>query len=94
MGVRVAFLPEGSGAAQAAAEGPRGVLIPAEAVMDDAGTAVVFVLKGETVERRAVKLGESRGSQVQVLAGLSGGEQVALGELAKLADGARVEVTQ
>ena len=70
------------------------MLIPAEAVKDEAGTAVVFVLKGETVERRAVKLGESRGAQVQVIAGLSGGEQVALGELAKLSDGARIELTE
>ncbi len=92
MGVRVAFLPEADAAAQA--EAPSGVLIPAEAVKDENGTSVVFVLKGETVERRAVKLGQSRGSNVQVVAGLSGGEQVALGELAKLSDGARVEITQ
>jgi RND family efflux transporter MFP subunit len=96
MGVRVAFLPEEKksegGAPQA--EAPKGVLIPAEAVKDDNGTPVVFVLKGETVERRAVKLGDSRGSQVQVLAGLNSGEQVALGELAKLADGTKIEITE
>jgi RND family efflux transporter MFP subunit len=90
MGVRVSFLPEEDATPQA--EGPRGVLVPAEAVKDESGTSVVFVLKGETVERRAVKLGDARGSQVQVLAGLSGGERVAVGELAKLADGVRVKV--
>jgi RND family efflux transporter MFP subunit len=92
MGVRVAFLPEGE--APAAAEGPPAVLIPAEAVKDDNGTSVVFVLKGEVVERRAVKLGAARGGQVQVLAGLSAGESVAIGDLALLADGTKVEVTQ
>jgi len=92
MGVRVSFLPEDKGAAQA--EGPRGVLIPAEAVKNEAGTSVVFVLQGETVERRAVKLGDARGAQVQVLAGLSGGERVALGDLAKLSDGARIEIIE
>ncbi len=92
MGVRVAFLTEGEAAP--AAEGPVGVLIPAEAVKDESGTSVVFVLKGETVERRAVKLGESRGSNVQVVAGLSAGEQVALGELARLGDGVKVEIQQ
>ena len=92
MGVRVAFLPEDRAQDAAQAEGPRGVLIPAEAVKDEAGTSVVFVIRGETVERRAVKLGDARGNQVQVVAGLSGGEQVALGELAKLADGARIEI--
>jgi len=92
MGVRVAFLPEGQ--APAAAEAPAGVLVPAEAVKDDNGTSIVFVLKGETVERRAVKLGAARGSQVQVLAGLDAGEQVALGDLAQLADGTRIEIQQ
>jgi RND family efflux transporter MFP subunit len=92
MGVRVAFLPEGE--APAAADAPAGVLIPAEAVKDEAGTDVVFVLKGEVVERRAVKLGVARGGQVQVLAGVDAGESVALGELARLADGMRVEVRQ
>jgi len=89
MGVRVSFLPEEQ---PGQAEGPRGVLIPAEAVKDESGTSVVFVLKGETVERRAVKLGPARGAQAQVIAGLSAGEQVALGDLAKLSDGARVEI--
>jgi RND family efflux transporter MFP subunit len=93
MGVRVAFRPEGE-AAQPAAAGPPALLVPVEAVKDDNGTSVVFVLKGETVERRAVKLGESRGGQVQVLAGLSAGEQVALGDLAQLADGTKIEVQQ
>jgi RND family efflux transporter MFP subunit len=92
MGVRVAFLPEADKAAPA--DAPVGVLIPAEAVKDESGTSVVFVLKGETVERRAVKLGASRGGQVQVLAGLSAGDQVALGDLALLADGTRVEIQQ
>jgi RND family efflux transporter MFP subunit len=90
MGVRVAFLPEGEAAA--AADAPAGVLVPAEAVKDEAGTSVVFVLKGEAVERRAVKLGAARGGQVQVLAGLGAGEQVAIGDLAQLADGAKVEI--
>jgi len=92
MGVRVAFLPEAEAGAQA--EAPSGVLIPAEAVKDENGTTVVFVLKGETVERRAVKLGASRGGQVQVLAGVSAGDQVALGDLAQLADGTRIEIQQ
>ena len=90
MGVRVAFLTE----QQEAAEAPQGVFIPREAVKDDNGTSVVFVAKGETVERRAVTLGASRGKQVQVIAGLASGEQVALGDLAALADGARVEIRQ
>jgi HlyD family secretion protein len=92
MGVRVAFLPEEEAAATAAA--PQGVMVPAEAIKDENGTKVVFVIAGEKVERRAVGVGPTRGAQVQVVAGLSGGERVAVGDLAQLADGARIEVVQ
>ncbi|MBI2383600.1 MAG: efflux RND transporter periplasmic adaptor subunit [Gammaproteobacteria bacterium] len=88
MGVRVAFL----GAETAPAAAGKGVLVPAEAVTSRDGKDVVFVLKGETVERRAVALGPAQAGGVQVLAGLSAGEQVAVGELARLADGARVAI--
>ncbi len=89
MGVRVSFLTDDK---QTQAEAPKGVFIPAEAVKDDGGAKVVFVVKGETVERRAITLGATRGGDVQVLAGLSSGEQVVLGDLQKLADGTRIEV--
>lgn len=93
MGVRVSFLPDAPGEGTAA-EAPRGVLIPAEAVRDDGGAQVVFVIGDGVVERRAVGLGGERGGQVQVIAGLAAGERVALGDLGQLADGARVEVTE
>jgi HlyD family secretion protein len=93
MGVRVSFLPEEQAGA-AAAEAPAGVLVPAAAVKDDNGTQVVFVVTGDTVERRAVGVGATRGGQVQVVAGLAGGERVAVGDLARLADGTRIEITQ
>jgi len=93
MGVRVSFLPEDTGEA-AAAEAPKGVLVPAEAVKDEGGTKVVFVIAGDRVERRAIGVGGERGGQVQVVAGLSGGERVALGDLSKLADGTRIEIQE
>jgi RND family efflux transporter MFP subunit len=93
MGVRVAFLPEDKGEAAATAA-TQGVLVPAEAIKDENGTKVVFVIRDETVERRAVGVGPARGGQVQVVAGLSTGERVALGDLAQLKDGARIEITQ
>ena len=90
MGVRVSFLPED----KPQAEAPRGVYIPAEAVRDDGGTKIVFVVRNEVVERRAVTLGATRGTDVQVLGGLAGGDVVAVGELEKLTDGAKVEVAK
>ena len=93
MGVRVAFLPEDKGG-DAAAPVAQGVLVPAETIKDEQGTKVVFVIREDTVERRAVGVGPARGGQVQVTAGLAAGERVALGDLAQLKDGARIEVTQ
>lgn len=93
MGVRVSFLPE-EPTGEAAAAAPRGVLVPAEAIKDENGTKVVFVVVDDKVERRAVGVGATRGTQVQVIAGLGAGDRVALGDLGQLADGARVEVTQ
>lgn len=93
MGVRVSFLTEQK-AEETGPAAPKGVLVPAEAVKDDNGTPVVYVIQGDTVERRAVNLGAARGVQVQVLAGLSGGERLAVGDLAKLADGTRIEVQE
>jgi RND family efflux transporter MFP subunit len=94
MGVRVSFLPEEK-TGEAAAEAPKGVLIPAEAIKDDNGTKVVFVVKGDnTVERRAIGVGPTRGQQVQVNAGLAAGDRVAIGDMSKLADGIRIEVQQ
>lgn len=55
---------------------PRPV-IPASAVVDDAGRPVVFVQReGETFDRRAVTLGPRAGDLIQVVDGLEAGERV------------------
>lgn len=55
---------------------PRPV-IPASAVVDDAGRPVVFVQReGETFDRRAVTLGPREGDLIQVVEGLEAGERV------------------
>ncbi|RDV00699.1 efflux RND transporter periplasmic adaptor subunit [Trinickia dinghuensis] len=94
MGARVSFLSpaqKGNGPAHAG-----GVTLPLGAVQadTDAATGVVYVLHDDTVERREVKLG-ARGTDTQtVIAGVSPGEHVAVGDLAKLSDGAHVKVVQ
>ncbi|RPI21449.1 MAG: HlyD family efflux transporter periplasmic adaptor subunit, partial [Acidobacteria bacterium] len=56
----------------------KAVTIPQSAVVDDAGTPVVFVQTGgETFERRGVKLGIRDGDQVEVLEGVKAGERIA-----------------
>ena len=92
MGARVNFLSEP--VAAGAAPVVTGVRLPADAVLEQDGAAVVFVIKDGKVERRAVKLGAHEGSSAQVLSGLSAGEQVASGDLSKLKDGTKVKVIQ
>jgi len=54
------------------------LVIPRECLRHDAGGDFVFVLKGDTIERRPVKTGMSSVSLVQVTDGLSEGDAVAL----------------
>jgi RND family efflux transporter MFP subunit len=93
MGARVAFLsddePPAAGADKSLAAG---VVIPADAVTTSGTASVVFVVHGSTVERRAVRLGGKTSSGQIVSAGLQPGNMVALGDLSKLSDGARVRV--
>ena len=89
MGARVAFLAAKDAAEKKAA--PAGLLVPASAVLGLGDNAVVFVVKGDKVERRAVKLGAKSGNDQTVIAGLAAGETVATGDLAKLTDGTKVK---
>ena len=55
---------------------PRPV-VPAAAVVDDAGRPIVFVqLEGETFERRAVTLGARSGDLIQITEGVKSGDRV------------------
>lgn len=55
---------------------PRPV-VPASALVDDAGRPIVFVqLDGETFERRPVRLGPRSGDVVQIVSGVKPGERV------------------
>ncbi len=91
MGVKVTFLrPSAEGAAPTQAV----TLVPRSAIRADDGTAVAFVVRGETVERRAVRTGGVDGDRVEVQAGLQAGDRVVLNPPADLTDGAMVVVQQ
>jgi RND family efflux transporter MFP subunit len=83
MGVKVAF----QGAQSEAAPTATVVVVPRSAIRSDAGADVVLVVAGERVERRAVTVGETRGDETTVLAGLSAGERVVVAGPPGLADG-------
>jgi len=85
MGVKVSFL---EGAADTSAAGA--VLVPREAVRTESETAVVFVIREERAERRAVRTGRERGAEIEIVAGLRPGEAVATSALDRLEDNTRV----
>ena len=87
MGVKVAFRGE-----QVEQVGRRVVVIPKDAVRNDGGQDVVFVIAGDKVERRAVTLSVNEGEDAIVTVGIEGGERVVVQGPPDLADGDQVEV--
>src|SRR5262245_25561311 len=60
-----------------AVESVTAMMIPREAVVEDEGKKIVYVLlSGEEFQRREVKLGPESGAKVAVLEGLKAGERV------------------
>jgi RND family efflux transporter MFP subunit len=89
MGVKVTFLGNESRAAKS--EGVK-ALVPQTAVRGDNGSQVVYLYREGHVERRAVGVGETRGSDTEITAGLSPGDQVVVSGLEGLRDGQRVAI--
>jgi len=90
MGVRVSFLASSSGAGDV--HPVPGLSVPPDAVQVSGSVGVVYVVHDSTLERRAVKLGAGSSNQVIVLSGLQPTERVAIGDFARLKDGAKVRV--
>ncbi|HAF12411.1 MAG TPA: efflux RND transporter periplasmic adaptor subunit [Blastocatellia bacterium] len=70
------------------------VLVPKAAVVRKDGNAFVFVVKGNRVEQRSIRLGDEAGEFYYVFEGLSGGESAATAGVEKLRDGDRVKINQ
>ncbi len=90
MGVKVAFreiVDEGQSSSP-----PAQSLIPQPAVSDDGGLSVVFVIENDTVDRRAVSVGRTVGGDVEIMAGVTPGDQVVVSGLEGLSDGQKVRV--
>lgn len=90
MNARVNFLTEATGSASNAVAR---VLVPKAAVVRNDGSSFVFVIKGNRVEQRSIRLGDEAGDFYYVLEGLSGGESAATSGVEKLRDGDRVKVS-
>lgn len=88
MGVRVSFHEDQS---RGAAQAPRGVLVPATAIVERDGHSVVFVVAGGRVRRRVISPGQTYGDRRLVGSGLTAGDKVVRSPPAGLADGARIK---
>jgi RND family efflux transporter MFP subunit len=88
MGIKVSFLEGAPDTAAAKA------LVAGEAVRTEGDQRYVFVVKDGRVERRAVRTGRQRGSDVEIEAGLRRGEQVVVRSSKEIRDGSRVEARQ
>jgi membrane fusion protein (multidrug efflux system) len=65
-------------------------VIPAAAVLRQAGVNRVFVVADGAVQERVIAIGERRGDEVVVADGVRAGEKVVVGGLERLTDGTRV----
>jgi RND family efflux transporter MFP subunit len=90
MAIKVTFLRE-AGDTTAAAAQPT-ALVPRPAIKTLGADNFAFVVRGDVVERRAVRLGGTDGDRVEVLAGLQSGDRVVLSPPPTLADGSKVIV--
>jgi multidrug efflux pump subunit AcrA (membrane-fusion protein) len=89
MGIKVTFL----GGEEASTDLARArLVIPRDAMRREDGRDVVFILRDDQLERRAVRLGAISGNEVEVVSGLAAGERVIIEGPDELADGDRVVV--
>jgi RND family efflux transporter MFP subunit len=93
MGVKVAFLsavpPPGKGDGSEAR-----ALVPKSAVHSDGGKQIVYLVRDQKLERRAVSLGAERGGDVEIVAGVVPGDKLVVGGAEKLREGQAVEIKQ
>jgi RND family efflux transporter MFP subunit len=90
MGVKVTFLGEEPKKAAGAIEPVAS--IPAGALRDENGSKIVFLVKDNKLERRAVKAGGTNGSDVEIFAGLVPGDMVVTKGPTDLRDGETIQL--
>ncbi|MGA7296177.1 MAG: efflux RND transporter periplasmic adaptor subunit, partial [Rhodanobacteraceae bacterium] len=92
MGVRVSFLEKES---RPKADSPRGVLVPASAIVERGGQKVVFVLDGDTARQLAVTPAQQTYGDLRLLPdGVTVGVEVVDKPTSALHDGTRVAVAK
>ncbi len=91
MGVKVRFL-ETQQDRQSQQQAAAAVAVPKQAVREQDGKPIVFVVREGKAERRAIRAGTLRGNEQDVLAGVNAGDQVVVSGFEGLKDGQKVEI--
>jgi RND family efflux transporter MFP subunit len=86
MGLKVAF----QGAAEAQAKPVHFITVPKSAVRRIDGRDIVWIVRGDQLERRAVTVDTALGDQISLAAGLDGGERVVVEGPENLNEGSKV----
>ena len=87
MGAKVTFLPKGRPEKTRTA-----ITMPGRAVWRHEGLDVVYTVRDGGAHLTRVKLGDKHGDAVEVLEGLSGGEEIVVSGFGNLSDGVKVRV--
>ena len=67
------------------------VLVPARAVVNEAGVSRLYVIKNGHAEQRIVQTGQSEGDLIEIKSGMAADEQVATSNIEQLSDGIAVK---
>jgi len=92
MGIKVTFLSDEPVKKVDATAPVVAALLPTDALHDDNGKKIVFLVKNDKLERRAVSVGNTQGAQTEILSGIVSGDAVVVKGPANMQDGQAVQI--
>jgi RND family efflux transporter MFP subunit len=92
MGIKVTFLSDEPVKKVDASAPVVAALLPTDALHDDGGKQIVFLVKNDKLERRAVAVGNAQGAQTEILSGIVAGDAVVVKGPANMQDGLAVQI--
>jgi RND family efflux transporter MFP subunit len=92
MGIKVTFLSDETVKKKDTTAPAIAAMLPSDAVRDEDGKKIVFLVKNDRIERRAVAVGNTQGGETEIMSGIAAGDSVVLKGPAGLHDGQAVEI--
>jgi HlyD family secretion protein len=92
MGIKVTFLSDEPVKKRDTKAPVVAALLATDALHDENGKKIVFLVKNDRLERRAVAIGNTQGSQTEILSGLVAGDAVVEKGPANMQDGQAVQI--